>query len=84
MAAAVDVVVSPWTTTASGRVDGEELFQPVDGPRHDGRQGLPLLQDVEVVVRNNAEQFVDLVQHLAVLSRDRHDAAGRAETPAVR
>ena len=75
MAAAVDVVVSPWTTTASGRVLGEERLQAVDGARHDGGQRLALLQDVEVMVRNDAEQFVDLVQHLAVLARDRHDAA---------
>ncbi len=74
MAPAVDVVVSPWTMTASGLSVGEELVQAVDGAGHDGGERLALLQDVEVMVRHDAEQFVDLVQHLAVLAGDRHDA----------
>ena len=52
---------------------GEEFVQSVNGPGHDGRERLPLLQDIEVVVRHNAEEFVDLVQHLAVLAGDGHD-----------
>ena len=59
----------------------------LDGPPHslqgavgDLGEGLPRRVDVEVVIGHDAEELVDLVEHLAVLSGDDDD---RVETLVV-
>ena len=52
----------------------EEGVKAVDSAGHDCRQRLTLPKDVQVMIGDNAEKLVDLIQHLAVLACDRHDA----------
>ena len=52
----------------------QDGVEPVQGAGEHAVEGLPGLDDVQVVVRDDAEQLVDLVQHLAVLPRDGHHA----------
>ena len=52
----------------------EHLAHALEHARRDGGQVLPLLHDVQVVIRPDAEAVHDGVEHLPVLRRDAHDA----------
>ena len=52
----------------------EHLAHALEHARRDRGQILPLLHDVQVVIRPDAEAVHDGVEHLPVLRRDAHDA----------
>ncbi len=53
-----------------GLLFGDELVQPRQGPlRHTG-EGLAVAADIEIVVRNQAEEVKHLVEHAAMLAGD--------------
>ena len=58
----------------------DERAQARKRAHRDVGERLAVLHDVEIVVRNDAEQGEHLVEHLAMLRRDRHD---RLELPAA-
>ena len=52
----------------------EHVAHALEHARRDGGQVLPLLHDVQVVIRPDTEAVHDGVEHFPVLRRDAHDA----------
>ena len=52
----------------------DNALQALEHPGGDVRKGLPRLHDVQVVIGGDGEGFQHLVQHLAVLGGDAHQA----------
>ena len=76
MAPAVEVMVSPCTTTASGVLFDKRASKPATI-----RVKLPLrvcrgVKKVQVVLSGDAGDVVDLIQHFAVLTGHREDVLG--------
>ena len=59
--------MSPWTSDQVGPLGLEQRLQAGQRPYGDLGQRLPGRDDVEVVVGHDAEDLVDLVEHLPVL-----------------
>lgn len=64
-----------------GRLVPKEGAQAVDRPGHDGVQFLAVLEDVEIVVRPDAEKGVHLVEHRPVLAGHGHADVQRGRPP---
>ena len=53
-------------------LSGEELIKTVDRAGQHPIKGLAGLDDVEIMIRHDLEELIDLIQHLPVLTSDRH------------
>ena len=76
------VVVSPWTSTKSGRSARSTSRRPSRAPVSDVEQVLVRAHQVEIVVGRDAESVEHLVEHLAVLAGDADARAQRRASSA--